>query len=97
MRDTLPKKIRNNNECGIVNTDSNDGKGTHWVAYKKSNNQIIYFDSYGNLPPPPELVKYFYTNNNRNIKILYNYDNIQNVNSSRCGQHCLKFLYNDCL
>lgn len=93
MRDTLPKKIRNTKECGIVNTDLNVGEGTHWVAYIKNPHEIIYFDSYGNLPPPPELVKYFHTSGN--IEILYNYDSVQNANSYNCGQHCLKFLYNN--
>ena len=33
-RDTLPKTPRKR-ECGILNLDSNDGKGTHWVAWHK--------------------------------------------------------------
>ncbi|KAJ8976758.1 hypothetical protein NQ317_003718 [Molorchus minor] len=40
MRDHLPKRIRIN-ECGIVNLDENDGKGTHWTAYVKKNKFLI--------------------------------------------------------
>lgn len=94
MKDTLPRKIRRH-ECGIINMDSDSGSGTHWTAYLKRSNEVVYFDSYGNLPPPIEVIKYFrsdgsYTN------ISFNYDVIQNFNSYRCGHFCLKFLYNYC-
>lgn len=77
------------NECGIVNLDRSDGAGTHWVAYYKSNNQIEYFDSYGNLRPPREIVNYL----GKNIK--YNYNRFQKDNSVNCGHLCLRFLYNN--
>lgn len=93
MRDTLPKKIRRN-ECAIVNMDGIEGEGTHWTAYIKRDNEIIYFDSYGSLPPPPELIRYFHSGNESNIELIYNYDVIQNFNSYRCGHYCLLFLYN---
>jgi len=32
--------------------DSEHGTSTHWVAYKKIGNQVQYYDSFGNLPPP---------------------------------------------
>lgn len=89
MRDTLPKKIHKI-EKGIVNLDSINGPGSHWVAYKRKNNQVIYFDSFGNLHPPVELLKYF--NSNGLCTILYNYDNYQSFNSIVCGHLCLKFL-----
>lgn len=92
MRDTLPKRMWKK-ECGIVNMDSVSGEGTHWTAYCKRQNEIIYFDSYGNLPPPPDLIKYFA---NDGSKIRYNYDMVQNFNSYKCGHYCLLFLYNYC-
>lgn len=94
MRDTLPLKIRKN-ECGIVNLDISSGPGTHWTAYMKKNNSIIYFDSYGNLRPPTDLKKYFFSDGSFN-KIKYNHDNVQSYNSINCGHLCLKFLYNLC-
>jgi len=33
MRDSLPAEVHDK-ECGVVNLDSNNGDGTHWVAYK---------------------------------------------------------------
>jgi len=43
----------------IVNLDNATGPGTHWVAYAKRNNRVVYFDSFGNLRSPKELVRYF--------------------------------------
>jgi len=43
----------------IVNLDNTTGPGTHWVAYAKRNNRVVYFDSFGNLRSPKELVRYF--------------------------------------
>lgn len=92
MRNSLPKQIRDV-ECGIVNLDSKRGEGTHWTAYTKHHRNIDYFDSYGNLRPPAELVKYFYSDGGSN-KIFYNYKTVQHPHSSDCGHLCLLFLYN---
>lgn len=56
MRDTLPK-IVNHKECFVMNLDSNDNNGTHWVCLYKNNNKKYYFDSYG-LDPPIEVITY---------------------------------------
>lgn len=87
MLDKLPKKPRLT-ECGIVNLDSSTGPGTHWVAYYKNNVYKEYFDSYGNLQPPLELLHYLGTD------ITYNYKREQKFNSFNCGHLCLKFLLN---
>lgn len=92
MRDKLPKHIKRN-ECGIVNLDRNIGDGTHWTAYVKKNKEVTYFDSYGNLRPPEELIKYILSDGGF-TKIRYNYDTMQNYKSSNCGHLCLLFLYN---
>lgn len=91
MRNTIPKKIREK-ECGIVNLDSSSGPGTHWTAYVKHKHHIYYFDSYGNLRPPKELIKYFHSDGFNNV-IQYNHNTFQRYNSHNCGQLCLKFLY----
>lgn len=93
MRDALPQKIRKK-ECGIINLDESSGSGTHWTAYCKKQNNILYYDSYGNLKPPKEVIKYFLSNHP--INILYNYYNEQKFNSFVCGHLCLKFLYKVC-
>lgn len=89
MRDTLPSGGARKNEAGIVNLDSVRGPGTHWVAYKKRGNSVIYFDSFGNLRPPPELETYF---KYPVVNIYYNTDVFQRPNSYRCGHLCLEFL-----
>lgn len=90
MRDELPKRVWKN-ESGIVNLDSKRGSGTHWVCYRKNKNIVKYYDSYGNLRPPPELVSYWNSNNSvGNVTIHYNYKRQQNVYN--CGHLCLKFI-----
>lgn len=92
MRNRLPKKIHRN-ESGIVNLDNYENDGTHWTAYTKKGNEIIYFNSYGNLRPPIELIDYFLSDSPKN-KIKYNYETFQKYNSYKCGHLCLEFLYN---
>ena len=75
MRDNLPKTAHKN-ECGVINLDISSEPGTHWVAYKKTGKRVIYFDSFGNLNPPAEIVRYF-----KNCNILFNYDQYQTYNT----------------
>ena len=47
MRDTLPR-IAQQKQCGIVNFNTSEQTGSHWVCYFKDGmNQRIYFDSFG--------------------------------------------------
>lgn len=89
MRDNLPRKPCKR-ECAVVNLDSIMGPGTHWTAYCKRGSEVYYFDSYGNLAPPKELLNYF----GSNCKIFYNNLNYQEYGSAVCGQLCIKFLNN---
>ena len=59
MRDELPPEPRDQ-ECGILNFETHDQSGSHWVAWYKSGNHRYYFDSYGE-PPPLELISYLKT------------------------------------
>lgn len=90
MRNSLPSSPPQQNECGIINLDTNQGPGTHWVAYKKTNNSAVYFDSFGSLKPPRELVRYL------SCKITYNSEVYQTYNTVNCGHLCLEFLYKNC-
>lgn len=76
-------------EAIIVNLDDVDNPGTHWVAMRKVRDIVIYFDSYGDLPPPKEILHYY-----RKYDVFYNHRNYQNNNSVICGQLCLEFLIN---
>lgn len=101
MLDTLPRKISNKNECSIINNDSIKGPGTHWTCYKvirktsrkgKKYKDVYYFDSYGDLEPPLELIEYW-KSDSLPTNIFYNYERYQSDNSYLCGHHCLRELY----
>ena len=50
-RDRLPDHIRKK-ECGIINLDSIEGQGTHWVCYRNIDKQMVeYFDPFGLIMP----------------------------------------------
>lgn len=87
MRDRLPIDGPRYNESGIINLDVSSGPGSHWVAYKKRAGKVLYYDSYGDLRPPPEVMSYL-----RNAdKIYYNPIRYQRL-PYNCGHLCLKFL-----
>lgn len=88
MRDNLPFKPFKK-ECAVINLDSSDGPGTHWVAYYKKNNYVYYFDSFGNLRPPQELIAYL---GSASI-IFYNYVKYQHYDTVICGHLCIQFLH----
>lgn len=87
MRDELPP-VPMRKECGIINLDDHIGPGTHWVAYYKSNNTVVYFDSFGNLQPPSEFIKYM----GSAPTIFYNYEKYQDFGTINCGHLCIQFL-----
>lgn len=89
MRDELPPHPFKN-ESGVINLDSSQNHGTHWVAYVKLDNFVEYFDSYGNLKPPKEFLKYM----GSNLDINYNYINYQGNHPFNCGHLCINFLKN---
>lgn len=88
MRNDLPTQCFNK-ECAVINLDDVHGPGTHWVAYYKKNKQAYYFDSFGNLQPPLELIHYL----GSETKIFYNYKKYQNYDTVICGHLCIRFLY----
>lgn len=90
MRDALPKRGPWKREAAIVNLDNTSGTGTHWVCFRKfDNNYVEYFDSYGDLRPPLEVERYL-----KGSQIYYNDSSYQsvNMNSEICGHLCLAFL-----
>lgn len=90
MVDRIPKHI-NSSECGIINLDEDRGPGTHWVGYVKKQRYITYFDSIGQLKPPPEVIAYFRSSGSPIIK--YNYTRYQPLNTYNCGHLVLEFLH----
>ena len=60
MRNTLPR-IPHQTECGIVNFNTSEQAGIHWVCYFKDGmNERIYFDSFGQVTLM-EIYKYLKT------------------------------------
>jgi len=64
--------------------DSEDGGGTHWVAFYYSKLQSIYFDSYGFIAPQDieEKIKPYEYNNGQ----------IQDMEATSCGYYALCFI-----
>ena len=87
-RDQLADKIRKK-ECGIINLDSIEGEGTHWVCYRNlEKNFTEYFDPFG-LIMPHEIRHYLLTSGKR---VIFSQDEIQNRNTGLCGYWCLYYL-----
>lgn len=78
------------NESAIVNLQKSQQSGSHWVAYYRTENKVLYFDSFA-LQPPIEILKYF-----SKVPVLYNSDTYQTFDSYICGHLCLKFLVKEC-
>lgn len=93
-RDELSKvEPRRSLEAGVLNLSKSSEVGSHWTAwFKRSKNKIDYFDSYGDLPPPLEFLKYA-----SNCEVRYNFDRRQTFDTIICGQLCLCFLFNEYL
>lgn len=80
MRNALPADGPFYNESAICNLDDLKGPGTHWVAYRKKGNKVLYFDSFGDLQPPLDLVLYLNVD-----EIEYNHKRYQNFGTYNCG------------
>ena len=65
-RDNLPNKIKDG--AYIINLDEFSDIGTHWVVLYISNNDVIYFDSFGVEHTPKEIETFI---SNKNIKNKY--------------------------
>ena len=90
MRDELPKTIKPL-ECGIMNFNTHNQPGSHWVCYVKRHATRIYFDSFGQITPI-EMQKYLKTKwefENGTPVIERNTDIVQTPNTVVCGHLCL--------
>ncbi|RWS22663.1 Peptidase-like protein [Leptotrombidium deliense] len=72
----------------IVNTDSADKEGTHWIAVFVQNNIAEYFDPFG-LPP---LTKNFVDFLGLFEIWCHSNTTIQDINSEKCGEFCIAFV-----
>ena len=72
----------------IYNLEPSYMGGSHWVATYVRDNVINYFDSFG-LPPFEELVNHA---KRKNLTLLHQNQQIQNLYTTTCGYFCLYFL-----
>ena len=84
-RDNLPKKIKDG--AYVINLDEYSYVGTHWIVLYISNNEIIYFDSFGVEHVPKEIENFI---GHKNIKT--NIFRIQSNNSIMSGYFALNSL-----
>ena len=72
----------------IYNLEPSYLSGSHWVSTYVKDNVINYFDSFG-LPPFQEIVNHA---RKKNLTLLHQDNQIQNINTTTCGYFCLYFL-----
>ena len=83
-------KVPHNHQLGlfIYNLEPAYMSGSHWVATYVKDKVINYFDSFG-MPPFQEMVDHA---KGKNLTLLHQNSQIQNLMSSTCGYFCLYFL-----
>ena len=93
MRDSLPAtEPPHQKECGIVNLNTADQAGSHWVCYFKDEDKRVYFDSFGQVTPI-EIQRYLKTRSEFDKPVIQrNTDIVQRVNTHVCGHLCLYVL-----
>ena len=86
-RNNLPRMIKSG--AYIINLDEYADVGTHWIAFyvNVTNNEVIYFDSFG-VEHVPEEIKKFIGNNNIKTNIF----RVQAYNSIMCRYFCIGFI-----
>ena len=72
----------------IYNLEPSYMSGSHWVATYVKDKVINYFDSFG-LPPFQEMVNHA---KKKNLTLLHQNNQIQNLLTTTCGYFCLYFL-----
>ena len=93
MRDELPAKTRKT-ECGILNLETTQENGSHWVAWYKDDKECYYFDSFAE-PPPLEILQYLKTPQELILDIPVikrNAVTVQHDTSNECGSLCVYVL-----
>ena len=90
MRDTLPLHPFSV-ECGIVNFNTSNQPGSHWVCYYCNKTDKINFDSSGQITPV-EIQRYLKTGSefDRGKEVIQrNTDIVQAAGTPVCGHLCL--------
>jgi hypothetical protein len=91
--DELPKKIKRPSAY-IINTETRDKDGEHWIAiYYNNYGNVEFFDSFGLGPAFYGLEDFLLKTSN---KCFYNTFALQSLNSEYCGYYCVLFVLFKC-
>ena len=84
------QRVPHNHKLGlfIYNLEPHYMSGSHWVATYVKDNVTNYFDSFG-MAPFQELVNHAVR---KNLTLLHQDQQIQNLYTTTCGFYCLYFL-----
>ena len=87
-RDLLPKTKPSNVRAYIINTDSSNQPGEHWIGlyYYENSKEAYYFDSYGLPPYHEEILEFLKKTSN---KWTFNNQQVQDWFSETCGLYCV--------
>ena len=72
----------------IYNLEPSCMSGSHWVSTYVKDGVINYFNSLG-MPPFQEIVDHA---RSKNLTLLHQSNQVQNVNTTTCGYFCFYFL-----
>lgn len=86
--DNYPKTLKEF-EFFIVNKDSSDEKGSHWMLVIFGEKEIEFFDSCGT---DEQFVKNFLKFKKKTV-CIFNTTPVQPINSNSCGQFCIYFAH----
>lgn len=87
-RDELPN-VGGGGTCAfVINTDSSNLPGQHWIAVYLRKGRAFVFDSFGESPP----LKLQNWLNNRGLEWTCNLRRVQSPESTLCGAYCIYFL-----
>ena len=89
-QDWCKGKSPNQEEYVILNLDSEDGPGNHWICICNLPDSplIEYFDSYG-LPIPEQVLRYMKKSKKQVVSTT---NEIQSLDSKACGYYCVFYL-----
>ena len=89
MRDEIKSLPRNKLPLNVItNIHTSAERGVHWSGIHVNKNVAYFFDSYG-LPPTKEIINFLPSSGDRTHNTLQ----VQDFNTSNCGQLSLFVLY----
>ena len=93
--DMIPPKTHHSYPyCMVVNMDCSGWEGSHWVSiFVESKNNVEYYDSLGDWPPPSPYIENFLA---QFPSAGYSKEQVQSAQSSSCGRHAIYFLSHRC-